>query len=129
MRIEKTEYVVLDTGTYAATVSAITPADGKFGPQLEWMFRLDDGSPMKAWTSTSLSAKSKLGLWTRAILGDIPEMLDTEDLVGRPCRLSVLIKVGDDGNEYNRVDAVLAPRAGQKARLAPEPEPVEEIPF
>lgn len=132
MKLHKSEFVVLDTGTYAATVKGIEETTGQFGPQLQWEFLLDDGSStLRTWSSQSLSAKSKLGRWTRAILGDIPEELDTQDLIGKPCRLSVVIKAREDGSETNRIDEVLAPRAGQKARPMPEPEPEKEteIPF
>ena len=130
MKIEKSEYVTLDTGTYTATVASIYPAEGKFGPQLEWKFALDPEGAMKAWTSQAYSPKSKLFAWARAILGEAPETLDTDDLIGKPVRLSVLTKTHDDGSEYNKVDAVLAPRAGQKAKPLPEADELgEEVPF
>lgn len=134
MKIKQTVYEVLDTGTYPATVSAIDADEGKFGAQLKWSFRLEDGSTQMAWTSQSYSNKSKLCAWTRAILGEPPDPLDTDDLIGRPCRLSLVVKTRDDGTEFNRVDSVLAPKAGQKRRPAPEPEAepeeaVESIPF
>ena len=130
MKIEKSEYVTLDTGTYTATVASIYPAEGKFGPQLEWEFALDPEGTMKAWTSQAYSPKSKLFAWARAILGEAPETLDTDDLIGKPVRLSILSKARDDGSEFNKVDAVLAPRAGQKAKPLPEADELgEEVPF
>ncbi len=134
MKLNQTIYEILDTGTYTATVSAIDADEGQFGPQLKWLFKLEDGSTQTAWTSQSYSNKSKLFAWTRAILGETPDPLDTDDLIGRPCRLSIVIKTRDDGTEYNKVDNVLAPKAAQKRRPAPEPEAepeeaVEPIPF
>lgn len=130
MRIEKTVYEVLDTGTYPATVKEITEAEGQFGPQLKWVFDLGEGRVLSGWTSQALSDKSKLGQWSRAILGEIPEDLDTEALVGRACRLSVVIKTKDDGSEFNRIDSVLAPRVA-KPKLQPEQAEAEkaEVPF
>ena len=77
-----------------------------------------------------MSPKSKLFAWSRALLGDVPDTLDTDDLIGLPCRLSIVLKTKDDGSEYNKVDAVLAPKPGQKKRPMPEPETEDEaIPF
>ena len=130
MKIEKREYTVLDTGTYAATVASITTTTGQFGEQLQWDFKLDDGSSQRAWCSTSLTPKSKLFLWTKALLGDVPDTLETDALIGLPCRLSILSKAKEDGTEFNKVDQVLTPRKGQKPRLVPEPITEEEpIPF
>lgn len=130
MKIEKQEFIVLDTGTYTATVASIEPTEGQFGPQLQWDFRLEDGSSQRAWCSTSLSPKSKLFAWSRALLGEVPDTLDTDDLIGLPCRLSIVLKTKDDGSEFNKVDAVLAPKPGQKRRPMPESETEEEeLPF
>ena len=130
MKIEKREYTVLDTGTYAATVASSTTTTGQFGEQLQWDFKLDDGSSQRAWCSTSLTPKSKLFLWTKALLGDVPDTLETDALIGLPCRLSILSKAKEDGTEFNKVDQVLTPRKGQKPRLVPEPITEEEpIPF
>lgn len=129
MKIEKREYTVLETGTYAATVASVTPATGQFGEQLQWEFKLEDGSSQRAWCSTSLTPKSKLFAWTKALLGEVPDLLDTDDLIGKPCRLSLLAKTKEDGSEFNKVDAVLVPRAGQRARPLPLPQEVEAIPF
>ena len=79
---------------------------------------------------TSLSPKSKLFAWSRALLGEVPDTLDTDDLIGLPCRLSIVLKTKDDGSEFNKVDAVLAPKPGQKRRPMPESATEEEeIPF
>lgn len=130
MKIEKREYTVLDTGTYLATVASITTTTGQFGEQLQWDFKLEDGSMQRAWCSMSLTPKSKLFLWSKALLGEVPDTLDTDALIGMPCRLSILAKTREDGTEFNKVDAVLAPKAGQKKRLAPEPVTEDEgIPF
>lgn len=130
MKIEKQEFQVLDTGTYTATVATIEKTEGQYGDQLQWDFRLEDGSMQRAWCSMSLTPKSKLFAWARALLGEVPDTLDTDDLIGLPCRLSILLKTRDDGSETNKVDAVLAPKPGQKKRPMPEPETEDEaIPF
>ena len=133
MKIEKTEYIALETGTYAATVKSINlDPDGKFGPQLVWQFTLEDGSDTRGWTGQKYSPKSKLMLWATAILGNTPDILDTDDLLHKPCRLSILMRARPDGSIGNKLDQVLPPAAGQKARLQPEPEADalgEKIPF
>ena len=130
MKIDKNDYVVLDTGTYLATVLTIEQVEGKFGNQLQWDFRLEDGSTTRAWCSMSLTPKSKLYAWSKALLGEVPDTLETESLIGMPCRLSIVAKTREDGSEYNKVDSVLAPKAGQKKRPVPEPETEDEaIPF
>ena len=131
MKIEKTVYETLETGTYAATVVSIALVEGQFGPQLEWMFALDGDNTMKAWCSKNYSGKSKLTRWAAALLGQAPELLDTDDLIGKPCRLSIVLKAREDGSEFNKVDEVLAPRPGQKAKPLPEKDAdgTESIPF
>jgi hypothetical protein len=128
--LEKTVYETLDTGVYPATIRDIQITDGKFGSQLQWDFDLVDGGSQRGWTGANMSAKSKCGKWIAAILGTIPDELDTEDLVGKPVRLSLTIKTTDDGSEFNRVDAVLAPRV-VKAKVKPEPQQEDdsEVPF
>lgn len=131
MKIEKREYQVLDTGTYAATVASIVTTTGQFGEQLQWDFKLEDGSMQRAWCSMSLTPKSKLFLWTKALLGEVPDELETDKLLGMPCRLAIIAKTKEDGTEFNKVDGILAPKAGQKKRPVPEPieEESEPIPF
>ena len=135
MKIEKREYVVLDTGTYTATIKAIelgeSTYEGKTSPRLTWKFVLDDGTELWGWTGTYLGGpKATLTKWATNLYGKVPDTLDTDELIGKPCRLSVVIRTKADGTETNKIDNVLAPRAGQKARPMPEPETEDEaIPF
>ena len=130
MKIEKTVYETLETGTYAATVRSVAVVDGQFGQQLEWVLALEDNSTKKTWCSKSYSQKSKLTRWAAALLGEAPEVLDTDDLIGKPCRLTILLNTREDGSEFNKVDEILAPRAGQKAKPLPEADAMgEPIPF
>ena len=63
------------------------------------------------WASATFSNKSKLYRWTRAGFGGQPIPREYSftpgDLVGRKVRLTVLVKVRDDGEEYNKVEEVL----------------------
>lgn len=135
MKITKRDYVVLDTGTYAATIKDIEPSeatfDGKTTPRLTWKFLLEDGTEQWGFTGIYLGGpKANLTKWVRNLLGEIPDELDTSDLIGKPCRLSIVVRTKDDGTEANKVDNVLPPRPGQKARPMPEPETEDSpIPF
>ena len=118
-KLEKKVYELLEMGTYAATVKALEQAEGEYGPQAKFTFALDDSeATLTAWASATYSAKSKLGRWTTAILGAMPDVFESESLVGKPCRITVLVKAKDDGTQYNKVDEVLPPKKGQK----PKPE-------
>jgi hypothetical protein len=107
MIIERTVYEVLETGTYTARVTEVRPEEGKFGPQLKLRFALDSGATLTAWASEKLTDKTKLGRWVTAILGAMPDNLDTDALVGRDCRVKIGVKTRDDNSEYNRVEDVL----------------------
>lgn len=130
-RLERTVVELVDTGRYASTVKAIETAEGKYGDQLAWQFRLDDSdAELRAWSSTTMSSGSKCGQWVRALLGDIPETLDTDDLVGLHCVLDVasLPKTNGDG-EYNKVNAVLPARRKHKPVPVVDDDVSEDIPF
>lgn len=119
MILPRTTYDALEPGEYVATVQRIEEQDGQYGLQLKWTFSLDapgadyDGRHVLAWCSPSFTAKAKLGRWARALLGsqvdDIDE-LDTQLLIGQPCRLVLSSGLGTDGTERNKVTEVLAPR-------------------
>lgn len=124
--IQRKVYEVLDTGLYAAVVADIEAADGQYGPQLKWTFVLldfEDEHKVLAWSSQALTAKSKLGLWAEAILGELPEELDTDDLINRKCQLELVIQQGKDGAEFNRVNSVRPWRQRAAARPAQAPRP------
>lgn len=119
MILPRTTYDALEPGEYVATVQRIEEQDGQYGLQLKWTFSLDapgaeyDGRHVLAWCSPSFTAKAKLGRWARALLGsqvDDIEELDTQLLIGLPCRLVLSSGIGTDGTERNKVTEVLAPR-------------------
>ena len=136
MHIPKTERVVLEAGTYPATVRKIEIAEGKYGTQLQWDFEIvgadADTGQQRAWSSMTMTEKNKTGRWVAAILGSVPEELDTDDLWGKPCRISLTVKTGADGTEFNRVDEVFkAAAAKPRATIKPMPESSDstETPF
>jgi hypothetical protein len=122
MLIEKMVYETLDTGVYHATVREITITEGKYGPQLQWDFDLVEGGSQRGWTGVNMSPKAKLTKWVLAIIGQVPDAIETNTLIGKPCRLSLVIDTKEDGSEFNKLDAVLAPRVATKAKARPQPE-------
>jgi len=122
-KMQKRVYELLDMGTYPVTVKEVRKAEGDYGEQVVFTFRVDDSeAELCAWASATYSTKSKLGRWVVAILGDMPDQLDSEELVGKPCRITVLVKTKDDGTQFNKVDEVLP----AKRKPKPEPEPAAE---
>lgn len=129
MKIERNDFLVLEAGTYVAKIARIEAAEGKFGPQLQWDFDLEGGGSIRAWCGASLTPKSKLFGWVKALLGNVPDELETDDLVGLPCRLMITVRTRDDGTETNRVETILPVRQQQR-RTTPAPEPAtENMPF
>jgi len=129
MHLQKTKYEVIPPAIYRATIAEIKADDGEYGPQLHWRFTLMGwDKSLQAWSSQRLSKKSKAGGWVLALLGKIPDDLDTDVLVGRRCRLQVGVKAGDDG-EYNNIEAILGP--GGPAAVADnsgDPEIPDDLP-
>lgn len=122
MQLPKRTYELVEMGTYAAVVETILEEEGKYGPQLRFNFRIVDSDvALVAWAKAIYSSSSKLGKWTQAILGEQPDMFDSDDLIGKPCRIVVLVKQREDGTEYNKIDDVL-PARKQKPRPQPLPE-------
>jgi len=135
--ITTVETVTIPTGEYLAQVVDITGEQGNFGPQFRWKFDIlkpDDYSEksLVGWTSTSPSLKGKFVKWATACLGRTiraGESIDTDELIGAKVVLTVTVKEGDDGSEFNKVESV---KAYRKTKPAPPPEPVgddDEDPF
>lgn len=117
--INKTSYELLDVGTYGAQVESVEVADGQFGPQVKIRFALDGSTAvLTGWASQKLCDKSKLGKWTRALTGSIPDQLDIDSLAGLRCQLAVVIETKDDGAQYNKIYDVLPPKAKAKPKPA-----------
>lgn len=102
-------------GVYPAVVDSVDEDDGKFGPQLKFIFKITDGKyadqTVWGWCGQSLTPKSKLTSWLPALLPDVQVgkgfELDPEDLVGRACKLVLGVKAGDDGIERNTIESLL----------------------
>jgi hypothetical protein len=69
-------------GMHKATVTSIVEEQTQFGGAIKFGLVTDDGV-LSVLCSQTYSAKSKLGRITDAILGSMPEKLETDDLKGR----------------------------------------------
>ena len=128
MLLQRTEYRPVRRGLYEATIASVVAGDLQYGPQLEFLFELRSGQRLRAWTTPTLSARSKLGAWATALFGELPESLDTDALVGLSCRVQVGVRQREDGSSLNTIDSVLAPTEAQSGGVVVG-EGVESIPF
>ena len=102
----------LPAGEYDAIVAQITSRTGERGEFLLWSFRLavnGEDRYLHAASSTKFSPKSKTRAWVHALLGGRlgpGETIETDALVGKPCRVRVTQAELDDGRVVNRIDAV-----------------------
>ena len=113
IQIEQTQYVLLPVGEYPAEISEIVEDEGMFGKQLKFTFDIEDGEhagqSLLGWTSAKFSPKSKLYGWSKAAFNaQIPKdyNFNRDDLINRKVNLTVVVKEGDDGAEFNRIEAV-----------------------
>lgn len=132
MKVQAYVPELIETGWYKARIKAITPEEGKFGPQLKWVFEIVAepyaGQTLSAWVNQSMNTTGRLVLWGCAALGETVATedteFDTEDCVGRVVEIQVTEKTGKDGKVYNKVEDVRPPR---KAKGKAKPQPEEEI--
>lgn len=110
-------YEPVPLGTYDAVLTNLQLVASPFDEgkeQLEWTFTVRggeyDGRQLKAYSSLATGPKAKLLLWASALLQrplQAGETLDLNELLNKPCRITVLLRAKENGGEYNRIDAVL----------------------
>lgn len=128
-------------GVYVATVKDLTEDDGQFGPQIKFVFEIeetlacDSGDPEDwvgqekwGWCSDSLTPNTKLFKWARQILGgdfEIGDDLVLDDMIGRKVRITI----GENKNGNLAITDVAAYRPAKSKqaerrpkRRQPEPE-------
>ena len=114
IKIQQTKYKPVPQGIYAATVENIEAESGQYGPQLKFTFKLDpfegyeDGRQMLAWCSQKFSPKSKLYIWTSALMGKIPDdyTFDSDDLINKKCLLVIGQRTSSNGGEYDHIEKI-----------------------
>lgn len=128
IKIEQSKYEAVDPGIYPATISSIAEEDGKFGPQIKFIFTFEaDGGEERTligWTSKRFSKKSKLYAWTTSLLGAVPDdyAFDSDDLLGKQVLLVVGQRYGADGMTlFNSIESIKPinkkPQAVQQAEF------------
>lgn len=136
------DFEVIEAGIYAAEVDSVTPEDPNprfedSRPQLKFIFNVTEpdlaDAKVFAWTGQTYGPKSKLRPWLAALVPDFDpdrDELETDDLVGKRCRIVVTVKKGEDGKERNRVAEVLPSESRRRGQAAPAKETVKEpVPF
>lgn len=109
-KLTKQTKKLLPGGTYRAKIDSIIETKGQFGPQLEFDFRIHESltgtgpsTVVHAWAKAVLAEDSKLGLWVKAILGSVPEDLDTDKLIGLQCLVELGQAISKSGLPCNTV--------------------------
>jgi len=115
--IPKKQYVLLEEGQYLAEVTDLEQSEGEYGTQVKITFNLLDAEEENAsligWCSANYSPKSKLFAWTKAALGqkfNPDEDFQASKLKGKQVHLQVSRRMGANGTEYNKVEAVFSHR-------------------
>jgi len=112
----------LPTGEYLVRVASITEKEGKYSPQLQWVFRVlepeYEGRELIAYTNATNSTTAKVAQWARALGCEVVpgEEFDTDELVGRKAIAVVVVKPSQQGNRYNHVENLLP--VGKKKPVA-----------
>lgn len=129
-----TEYELLEDGVYEAklkSVEAYVTQEQKH--RLRWRFdaKTEEGvSEVSDTTSLAFSSRSKARPWVEGLIGRTlaaDERIDTDDLIGRRCRLVLSIRKTDVG-DFQNIDKILPAKvAGQES--APAPIPRDDLPF
>jgi hypothetical protein len=95
--------------------------EGEDRKRLRWEFMVTDEGPWKGkmiWGETSTNyvahPNCKAYNWAATFLGhqpDVSEGLDTDDLIGLPCRILIYHKTDGQGRTWMRAKEVLPPKA------------------
>lgn len=116
MKIELTDYTCVSPGEYAAQLMEIEKRTGDFGDFLLFKYELTEpdviGTKISAPCSGKFSRNSKMFGWVSALLGKTEFepgfVLDTADLIGKPCGLTIETKPSKDGSEFSRIVSMRA---------------------
>lgn len=122
VRMEASSFRPVDEGEYVVELAAVESRDGKFGPALDFRFRIVDGefanTEVTGLVSASLQPGNKLDKYLRA-LGintlEVGQELDVESLVGSRAHAYVTPTPGKkEGQVFNNVSNI-RPFKGNRA--------------
>jgi len=101
---------------YIVKIVELKSDEGKFGPQIQWTFKILKGkykdATILAWTPLEARPKNKLGKWLKKLIPDLKFKDGKFDiakaLLGKKVRISIAHteKVNDDGTPQSRVEEV-----------------------
>jgi len=108
----KEKNIIIDDGSYPATLSNITQFNNAYGARLGFEFTLADGRKVMRSTNTVLSEKSKLaeviaGLQgKRMTFAEIQKGVDLDKLIGTECMVLVVNSSSKNGAIYSNVEQI-----------------------
>ena len=141
--IKKSDFSLHPQGVFSAKVNAVTDAES-LNPDWLPQFRFDleteatdeQGNSMTLvhYVSQKLTEQNKLGRLLNAFGFDIRAMangqeFDTDDLVGRSCRIVVEHQQRNDGSTRAKVTSVMPVDPGSKSVTPQLTEEDDDIPF
>ncbi len=107
-------------GRHKAQLTQIEDFNAKHGHCLRFTYVLESGGAISELVTdtpaTGVSDASKLGKRARALLGELPDVLDVDDMIGGRCWLDLVEKPGSD---FLKVTDVLPRQV--------EPEPAGQV--
>jgi hypothetical protein len=122
----------IEDGLYDAQITKWEEAEGDYGPQIRWTYDLGavadingdiDERTLTGYTSQKVSPKSKLWALAKAAGLDPAQGVDPDKLVGCTVTINVILRPGNDGGQYNRIDSVAKPMKAQPVAQKPRKAP------
>lgn len=129
VRVEK----VLEEGVYDAVLQQIEQKESKKDGSrfLLWTFAIqDEAVEIVGFSSMSPSTRGKAYQWASTLMGGIDPKVGwgPRDVIGKPCRVTLITKEDDQGFEENRVDRVM--KLKSRPQLVEDDEDqMEDVPF
>lgn len=124
----------IPAGTYHVRLKDVDSSrSGKAGPYWSWEFEGLEGEAKgrKLWNNTSLSTQSQFALKQTFDAFGVPYDTDTDDLLGRVCKLTVSIRTiqagarkGELANQVDRVHPADTDFEAPTVEGSPEPEDI-----
>lgn len=103
----------LEEGAHDAVIEKVVPEDGvqtKFGVRDQLVVTFDvEGVSVKRRYNKSLHPNSVFYGVVSAFVEDVPREYEAADLVGKPCRVTIVHRKTDVGDVWENVESVMKP--------------------
>lgn len=113
MKIEKTtaaDWLHEEMTDIPARITAIEETDGTYGPGLKLvMYDAESGDDIWAFCGQKMTARTKLGKWATSLFGELPDTLDTDDLIGLGVNV-IFERYTNDAGDLKEKVIMLKPR-------------------